>query len=40
MKKYVEPTLEVIKFAMNEEITTTDSEMWNPSFSPGVEDWG
>ena len=36
-KNFEEPTLEVIKFAMNE--TITSEEMWNPTLSPGVENW-
>lgn len=37
-KTYEEPTLDVIKFAMNETITT-DAEAWTPTLSPGVEQW-
>lgn len=36
-KNYEEPTLNVIKFAMNETITT--EEGWVPTLSPGVENW-
>jgi hypothetical protein len=39
MKKFFEePTLEVIKFAMNENITA-DEDTWIPTLSPSVEDW-
>lgn len=37
-KTYVEPAVDVIKFAMNETITT-DDEAWMPGFSTGVEKW-
>lgn len=36
-KNYEEPTLDVIKFEMNETITTEDT--WTPTLSPGVEEW-
>lgn len=36
-KSYEEPTLQVIKFEMNETITSED--MWTPTLSPGIENW-
>ena len=37
-KTFEEPIIDVIKFTMNETVTT-DNEVFAPDFSVGVEEW-
>lgn len=37
-KTFEEPIMDVIKFTMNETVTT-DSEIFKPDISVGVEEW-